>query len=261
MNEIQARVIQQQAKGSIMLRFFVAAGPVVITAMVACSGATPGASPHDMSAAHHTREAEAHTSAAGEHAAKYDPSAEREHTRCAPTNQLLDGGACWTSGENPTAEHARTAEQHRRHAADHRAASAALREAEASACAGIAPDDRDISPFAHVEDITNVAPLREPQSGSPKVPMERTVGAVVTFRTVPGMTVEWLQRVVDCHLARNAAVGHVAQAMPDCPLVPKGAQARVASTGNGFAVAIRAQDPDAAAEILRRAERLRSAPK
>lgn len=87
-------------------------------------------------------------------------------------------------------------------------------------------------------------------------PRERTYGAVVTFRPVPGLTVDTLQRVVDCHLARSAAAGHVMAEMPDCPLVPKGAKATVVETGEGLAVEIRSDDPDAAREIRARAERL-----
>ena len=73
------------------------------------------------------------------------------------------------------------------------------------------------------------------------------------------MTAEWLQRLVNCHLARNATLGYVVPWMPDCPLVPKGAAARVTSTGSGFAVDIRADETDAAADILARANRLVSA--
>jgi hypothetical protein len=83
------------------------------------------------------------------------------------------------------------------------------------------------------------------------------VGTVVTFRAVPGMTAEWLQRVVNCHLARNASLGHAVPEMPECPRVPRGAQARVRSTGDGFAVEIRSDDEAAAREILARARRLR----
>ena len=68
----------------------------------------------------------------------------------------MDLDTCWTSVSNPTAEHLREAEEHRRHAADHRASSVALRDAEARACVGITPDDRDMSPFEHVEDIATV---------------------------------------------------------------------------------------------------------
>jgi len=225
-------------------------------AAAACASATPGSRPHDMSAAQHEREGEAHARTAEGHAGQYDPSAS-----CSPRGGR--GGAladtCWTSVSNPTAEHQRAAEEHRRHAADHRAASAALRDAEARACVGIGPDDRDMSPFDHVEDIVSVEALTE-RTGTSKAPSQRSVGAVVTFRAVPGMTAEWLQRVVDCHVARNASLGHVVPEMPNCPLVPNGAQARVTSTGSGFAVAIRSDDPATARDILARAERLRPTP-
>jgi hypothetical protein len=57
------------------------------------------------------------------------------------------------------------------------------------------------------------------------------------------MTTEWLQRSVDCQLARNAALGHVVPEMPDCPLIPNGVEAHVRSVGNGFAVEIKSNDP------------------
>jgi hypothetical protein len=116
-----------------------------------------------------------------------------------------------------------------------------------------------MSPFEHVEDIATVEPLTE-SSGTAEVPSKRTTGAVVTFRAVPGMTAQWLQRVVDCHLARNASLGHVVPEMPNCPLVPNGIQARVTSGKNGFVVAIQSDDPATAREILTRAERLQPRP-
>lgn len=93
-----------------------------------------------------------------------------------------------------------------------------------------------------------------------KQPEEHLVGAVVTVRAVEGLTTEWLQRVVGCHLARNAAVGHDMPEMPGCPLVPKGASASVSSAGAGFAVTIRSADDEAAADILARARGLTPAP-
>ena len=161
----------------------------------------------------------------------------------------------WTSVTAPTDANRRAVEEHRRRAAEHRAASAALRGAEARACVGISPEDRDGSPFDHTADIESVAPLKEWRRRN-RWQYEEMVGATVTFRAVPGLTAEWLQRVVDCHLARNASLGHVVPEMPDCPLVPEGATATVSSTGRGFAVAIRSNDPAAAKEILARAERL-----
>ena len=138
-------------------------------------------------------------------------------------------------------------------AADHRAASQALRDAEARACVGISDSDRDMSPFDHREDIASVEPLVDTWT---KVQYGKTVGAVVTFRAVPGMTAQWLQRVVDCHLARNAALGYDVPEMPYCPLVPKEASAKVTGMDTGFAVAIRSDNSDTANEILKRARAL-----
>lgn len=224
-----------------------------LTVAAACGSATPGARPHDMSAAQHEREAGQHAQAADDHSDQYDSHAHAATTTCSLTS------ACWTSTKNPTEQHRAMAERERRAATDHRAASQALRDTEARACAGIEPDDRDISPFEHIEDISDVRPLLE-QHTSSKISTSRTVGATVTFRAVPGMTTEWLQRVVDCHLARNAVLGHVAPEMPNCPLVPEGVTARVRSTGNGFAVDLRADDSTTIREIVARTDRLARRP-
>ena len=113
-----------------------------------------------------------------------------------------------------------------------------------------------MSPFEHTEDIANVEQLNARVGGSKGQQGARMVGATVTFRAVEGMTAEWLQRVIDCHLARNASLGHVVPEMPNCPLVPKGVQVHVSSTGNGFAVAISSDDMETAREILARAQRI-----
>jgi hypothetical protein len=84
----------------------------------------------------------------------------------------------------------------------------------------------------------------------------RDAGATIVFRATPGLTVEWLQRIVDCHLARNSAVGHDMPEMAYCPLVPRGAQAKVRSVGDGFAVDVRADDAETAEEIWRRAQQI-----
>lgn len=166
-------------------------------------------------------------------------------------------GVGWTSVIRPNESESREADRHRVRAADHRRGSEALRNAEASACDGLSSDDRAISPFEHLEDIEGVVPLNEKHFGG-KQSYETTAGASVRFRAVPGMTPEWLQRLVDCHLARNAALGHTVPEMPDCPLVPKGTTAKVSSAGNGLTVAIRSDDSTAAQEILARAQRLAS---
>lgn len=238
--------------------------PLAAVLVFACATATPGAQPHEMSAVAHEQQATEHTRAGEQHATEYEPKVSRERLSCvAPAgprpglNATVIEDICWSSVENPTAGHLDVAEQHRRHAADHRAASVALRQAEARACGGVSARDRDMSPFEHREDIVSTGPLVLSEADArAKTPAERLLGATVKFRAVPGLSAEWLQRVVDCHLARNAALGHVVPEMPDCPLVPAGVQARVSPASDGFEIAVRADHPAVAREILARAQRL-----
>jgi hypothetical protein len=237
---------------------------IIMTALVlamspAGLGCAPasGTQPHAMSAAEHEAAASKEAQAGASHADQYDPAASTTKKTC---NTNRAGTVCWTSDTNPTEEHDKEANEHRQLATQHRAASEALRSAEASTCFGIPEEDRDISPFAHREDIRSVQPLSEDVRVG-KANGVRVAGAELVFRAVPGMTAEWLQRVVDCHLARNAAIGHqmAGAEMAYCPLTLRGAQARVRSVGNGFSVAIRADDETTSKEILRRAQSLQPA--
>jgi hypothetical protein len=209
-----------------------------------------------MSAAQHEQAAAAHEAQATGHAEQYNPNAQTQTSNYSNESQCSYGG-CWTSVTNPTKQHMEDAEKHRKMAADHRAASQSLRDAEARACAGISNDDRDISPFYHREDITSVQPAYIRRVG--KQAGDEQVGVIVTFRAVRGVTAEWLQRVVDCHIARNNALGNDVPEMPYCPLVPKGITAKVSSTGDGFAVRIEATDSSTIKEVLRRAQALKGA--
>ena len=225
-------------------------------ALCACAS-TPGAQPSDMSMAQHEQAAGAHEAQAASHGAQFNPNAPTTQTSATPQSQCsFTNAGCWTSISNPTQQHMDEAAKHRKMAADHRAASQALRDTEAWACVGVSSDDRDMSPFHHQDDITSVQPATVHIWG--KQPRDQVVGAVVTFHAVPGMTAEWLQRVVDCHVARNNALGNDVPEMPYCPLVPKGITATVSSTGDGFAVRIESQDPKTSAEVLRRAQALKN---
>lgn len=237
---------------------FHAASPLLMLFMASCMARAPGAQPHDMSIASHETTAAHETRVAGQHEQQYDPSAQQRRERCRTGGPATtaDVDTCWTSVTNVTAEHLQHGEEHRARAADHRAASQALRDAEARTCVGIPAADRDESPFEHREDIEKVEPFYVRQGG--KQSSERLEGAIVAFRAVPGMTAPWLQRLVDCHLARNSALGHDVPEMAYCPLVPRGVTATVAPTRTGFAVEIRSGDSGTAKEILRRAEDLRA---
>ena len=154
------------------------------TLILGACASTPGAQPHDMSAAQHEAMAKQSEQASATHLTQYDANANKPETRCGPGGGgATSGRPCWTSIVNPTAEHAKAGSDDQKAAADHRAASQALRDAEP----------------------------------------------------------RW---------------GHNAPEMATCPLQPKGVQADVTSTRDGFAVAIRASDADTAREVQRRAEAL-----
>ncbi len=242
--------------------------------VAASSCGSSGTAPHDMGAAQHDRAAKSDETAAALHARDYEPTASRNKQQCRRGGgAILPGGrgpgaggigtVCWTWVVNPTDQHRRLAEEYRKTAAKHRAASDALREAEARACIGIPPDDRDMSPFVHRDDIVSASQLIEEYgigttTSADGAPTRYSVGARVIFRAVPGLTAEWLQRIMTCHIARSASLGHVAPSMPDCPLVPNGVETSVVSTGDGFAVDIRSKDPKVAKEILARVRRITS---
>ena len=219
-------------------------------------GHAAGTEPHEMSTAQHETAAQQEESQGAEHASQYDPNAAKTEERCTAGKSRV----CWTATTNPTEEHRKADEEHKELAAQHRAASQALKDAEAQACSGLADEDRDDSPFDYKEDVRSVSELKGeiPNVGG-KTKVERTVGATVVVNAVPGLTQEWLQRVVNCHLARNAAVGHDMKEMPNCPLVPRGAQATVRSTGDAFAVDIRSDNAEGGKEIWQRAQKLSAA--
>ncbi len=137
-------------------------------------------------------------------------------------------------------------------AADHRQAAAALRDAETRSCAGIAPADRDMSPFHHREDVVSATEIEQVVPRGKVGNTKRTEGVAIVVRAVPGLTREYLQRTVDCHVARSAVMGTEMPEMAFCPLAVKGVRATVESVGNGFRVEVRASSPEGAQEALRR---------
>jgi hypothetical protein len=144
------------------------------------------------------------------------------------------------------------------------AATAALLFGLLSACAGGEPPAADAASIEHAcaglpdalvartvadlrASVEGVEPLRD---GSTKL-TPRLLGAVVQVRATPGMTAEWLERVLQCDAARQ---GPSASCTPEaCPLAPAGASRNVTPTPTGFAIALRSRDLDVAHEIDRRA--------
>jgi len=226
-------------------------GLLMMPGMLGCGGTVANARPSDMSQAQHESAGTQHAREATEHAQQYDPNATGTVAQC---DQYL--GSCWAS--NPTEEHKEQAEEHRRAAAAHRAAARVLIDAEARACQGVSEADRDISPFFHRAAIAEVRPLTREVGGavSSERATEEAAGATIVLLPAAGVTAERLQRIVQCHVARNAALGHDVPEMAYCPLVLKGVSADVTSAGNAFAVNVSAEDQATAAEVLRRARAL-----
>jgi hypothetical protein len=65
-----------------------------------------------------------------------------------------------------------------------------------------------------------------------------------------------MQRILNCHLARNAVLGHDVPEMDYCPLVPKDVTAQVTSGGDRYLVDVQSRNPASAQEIWARAQRI-----
>jgi len=115
--------------------------------------------------------------------------------------------------------------------------------------------DPRFSPFAYREHIESVAPLRRVDTTG-KTTTTRLAGAVVKFRALPGLTAEWLQRLINEHRAMMASMPDSGQAMAFCPLALSGVSAWVSPARDGFVVNLQTNDKDTAREVLRRARAL-----
>lgn len=171
-----------------------------------------------------------------------------ERTRCGGRDRVEP---CWRSSAHAAPEFNR----YRKLAAEHREAAQDLRDAEAKACANVAEEDRDISPFARRDEVVAADELTvEEVRGDTKT--RALKGASVTMQAVPGLSQDYLQRVVDCHLARNASMGFAMQEWDFDPLSVKGASATVQAVDGGFRVDIQGEDKASIAEIAKRADAL-----
>jgi hypothetical protein len=243
-----------------------AAASFILSGALLGACATSGTAPHNMTAGQHEAAAKADDKLAAQE------QAQANHPQGSPVKPRTDSPAAvaecagytsgcyvgWDSSKNTTDKSRKEAEEHRKLAEKHRAASLALREAEQRFCFGISATDRDSSPFYHREDIMSVRILNErPEVYEQELGTLVPNGASIAFRAVPGMTAEWLQRTVDCHLARNAVVGDPDHSMSFCPLAAPHAAAIVRSTGKGFDVEIRSSNLESIKEIIRRAQALK----
>lgn len=200
----------------------------LVAAVLSCR-AREGTRPEDMSVEAHDAAAAAAEAQAVEHGRQYDPDLVVYDTNC---SKLCFRG-------NPTDPHRQKANKLRRQAMRHREASYELRVAEARACADIPELHRDLSPFFHRDHIIGA----ETGGEGP---------IVVHFDRIPKTTAADLQRVVDCHLARNVAIGYAMEEMDYCPLAVPGVSATVVETHAGFDIWLDTKDVRARAEVATR---------
>lgn len=90
----------------------------------------------------------------------------------------------------------------------------------------------------------------------PKGNVLAPAGAVVYMLAAPGVTPQWLGHLVECYQARKVSEGNALQARESCPLAEPKSSYAVTATRNGFAVAIRSTDTEAAKRIFDVSERL-----
>jgi hypothetical protein len=133
---------------------------------------------------------------------------------------------------------------------EHLAAAQQLRANAASACADVPEAERDAGPFVHGDRIVAVEEVQD--RVFPKAPL-RPFGVAVTIRATPGMTEQWLGRIIQCHVAHHAAVGTSADNQAS-PLLTDGVHIHVSPTAVGFKVSITSADADTAQSVITRAQ-------
>jgi hypothetical protein len=101
-------------------------------------------------------------------------------------------------------------------------------------------------------DIDRVDTARE--MSTMKSSLERLVGADIHVRARPGMTAQWLARLVECHQLSEVAGASCTSS--ECPLGLARITTSVSATATGFTIAIRSNDSAVAREIARRAHLL-----
>jgi hypothetical protein len=139
-------------------------------------------------------------------------------------------------------------------AQQHLDAAKRLRDDEQVACYGVPETDRIQGPFARADQIASVEVVRE-RGEFPKGPLQ-PVGVTVNLRAEPGMTQQWLGRVVACHMAHLAVVG---QHPRPSPLSVANTTVAVSSSPTGFRVTVTSHDRDIARSVVDRGQELAQA--
>jgi hypothetical protein len=134
-------------------------------------------------------------------------------------------------------------------AQEHLAAARKLRDEEQFACVNVPDAERQQGPLANPDRIAGVEIVKDKDPVYPKAP-ERAAGIAVYVRAEPGLTEQWLGRVLECHLAHVAVVG----AAGSSPLAVEDAKVSVSSTPAGFRVTITSKDSDTVRALVQKGQ-------
>jgi hypothetical protein len=118
-----------------------------------------------------------------------------------------------------------------------------------------APDDDDktVAPVISGSAVVGVQPLYSKSGGGKSGPEFELRGATLSVTSLPGVTAEWLDRVLECHGAK-ATLGHSQTASDDPFWLPDTTvDIDVRDAKDGFAIAITGFSSDDARQILARA--------
>jgi hypothetical protein len=138
----------------------------------------------------------------------------------------------------------------RNRAARHRATAQELLAAEQTACEGVLLPPDDVDDLFRAESLEGVQPLERsvPWSNKPEL-----AGARVSVRFRPGWTVEGVERVISCHIARNRRRGYGVLGLKYSHLLPAGVTAEVRPQALGFEVVLSTNDAFTARVVLEHA--------
>jgi hypothetical protein len=132
-------------------------------------------------------------------------------------------------------------------------------EAAAEMCVGVPEPERSRPEFLQSGEIEAVRPFMGERHYI-KFSEPELRGAELFVRSSPGMTKEWIARVVRCHVAWLESRGLTAMHGFEDPLVVGDPAVSFSGTETGFVVRIAGRNKAEGEEILRRAQRLVQAP-
>jgi hypothetical protein len=122
--------------------------------------------------------------------------------------------------------------------------------AEPAVCVAVPEAETHLAVLLSPQNVVSVEALDGKRQDDPTVPPG--VGARIVVASRAFVTADWLQHVIDCHLAARVATGGKANAT-QLPLDVDGARAHVTRSGGSLTVDVTAADARGAREILSRA--------